>query len=165
MRGCLCEKIDSVPRRLYSVPRRALLPVAARAVAAGGFHTLALSDPDRAVYGWGSAACGQLGLSCGLPNAAHPFRAKPLLVELAPALAGGRYDSLGALYDGLDAQGVDAHGGEGPSLRGEGPPNGALPGGGLPRGGLPRGGLPKMAQIAAGLHHSLLLSQCGTVYR
>ena len=43
-----------------ATPRRALLDLHARAVAAGGFHTLALGE-DRAVYGWGSSIClGQL---------------------------------------------------------------------------------------------------------
>lgn len=45
-----------------SAPVRARLPEGARAIAAGGFHTLAIgAGPSRRVYGWGSAACRQLG--------------------------------------------------------------------------------------------------------
>jgi alpha-tubulin suppressor-like RCC1 family protein len=46
-----------------AAPRTAQLPERARAVAAGGFHSLAVGQhASRIVYGWGSGASGQLGM-------------------------------------------------------------------------------------------------------
>ena len=67
-------------------PRRVLLPEPARCVAAGGFHSLALSDaPSRQAYGWGSAWCGQLGPAED-PDCFHEkvTRAIPTLIQLRP---------------------------------------------------------------------------------
>lgn len=98
-------------------PRRVALPEPARAVAAGGFHSLALAeDPTRRVYGWGIAACGQLG-----PNADG---SRALLARSTPTRI------VAAGPDAPDA----SH---------------AL--------------LAPIAQLAAGLHHSLLLTQGGDV--
>jgi len=46
-----------------AAPRTAQLPERARAVAAGGYHSLAVgAAASRIVYGWGSGASGQLGM-------------------------------------------------------------------------------------------------------
>ena len=108
-------------------PRRVLLPECACAIVSGGYHSLAISaGPERRVYGWGIAACGQLG-----PNADGSRelkqRATPTRVLLAP--------SQPTLQ---------------PTLQ---PPLQQL---------LPLiQHLPPCAQLSAGLHHTLLLTQSG----
>ena len=95
-------------------PRLVRLPQAALSISAGGFHSLALSaERSRCVYGWGSAACGQLGpkyLADGSHEAEH-MRPTPTIIHGGPVTSA----------------------------------------------------LPPCAQLAAGLHHSLLLTQRGEV--
>ncbi|EOD04412.1 hypothetical protein EMIHUDRAFT_221228 [Emiliania huxleyi CCMP1516] len=101
-----------------ATPRRALLDLPARAVAAGGFHTLALGEDRAAVYGWGSAACGQLGR--WRPHEA--FRPLPTLVAAVssaeafpcPARRGGlpKIAANGAVWScGKGTAGALGHGG------------------------------------------------------
>ena len=99
-------------------PRVAQLPERARAVAAGGFHSLAVgAAASRIVYGWGAGASGQLGPpSLTLPPpggeapgggaagpvalqaaARHAPRATPCALDGAPRcamIAAGGYHSL-----------------------------------------------------------------------
>ena len=107
-------------------PRRVHLTTPARAIAAGGFHSLALSAlASREVFGWGSAACGQLGPSAdGAPLSS---------VRAAPALL------LGVAATP-----------EAPAAAGTATPHVGWR-------------LPRCSQIAAGAHHTLLLTQRGDV--
>ena len=147
-----------------AMPRLVRLPEAARAVAAGGYHTLAVSaSACRHVFGWGSAACGQLGMmseavpkSTGelaeeaeaaeaaaragsLPPLPRPPRRIKLAVVPSPtALVGFARDAALSATEVEDgAQDVDEE--EQPRA------------------------LPPCAAIAAGSHHSLLLTQRGLV--
>ena len=55
-------------------PVRAQLPEPAMSIAAGGFHSLAIGcRPARTVYGWGSAASKQLGIYTVSQRRAHPI--------------------------------------------------------------------------------------------
>eukprot|EP00884_Botryococcus_braunii_P023346 jgi/Botrbrau1/9696/Bobra.0201s0026.1 len=60
------------------VPRRVPLK-GVRSVAAGGSHTVAVTDGG--VYAWGSNSCGQLGVARGLSGPAFQDQMEPQLVE------------------------------------------------------------------------------------
>ena len=115
-----------------AAPRAAQLPERARAVAAGGFHSLAVgAAASRIVYGWGAGASGQLGIPCA------EFLPPPAEEE-----AGAVAPSHAALQARAARQARQAAARHAPR---------ATP--------CALAGAPRCAMIAAGGYHSLILSQ------
>ena len=177
-----------------AAPVRARLPEAARAIAAGGFHTLAIgAGPARRVYGWGSAACRQLGeytleRGCahrlgGLPPSAVYGQATPAALatfarhrshaddteEIATseetesdAVASAFLGVAPAVAVPLDRSAKPfssaPHGATHDDGAGDASSAAAQPGAWIHH-----RELPPCAQLAAGSHHSLLLTQRGHV--
>ena len=122
-------------------PVRVELPEPARAIAAGGYHSLALSaGVERRVYGWGSAACGQIG-----PTADGSYELKPRATPTLVLLRGGGASAASMPWQPMA--------GGGPSAIGEGTGYSVQPA------AIGEDALPPVAKLAAGLHHSLILTQ------
>jgi alpha-tubulin suppressor-like RCC1 family protein len=152
-------------------PRRVLLPEPVRSIAAGGYHSLALAaSSSRKVYGWGVAACGQLG-----PNAdgSHELTARPsptlMLIGTQPAqhhldLPSHVADVSTAAATPMRWRATSASAGAASAASER---DAAASGGGATDAGsaMQEGGaLPRMAQLAAGLHHTLMLTQDGQAH-
>ena len=140
-------------------PRRAPLPEAAISIAAGGFHSLALgASASRRVWGWGSAASGQLGITPEHQTGRQPLpRLTPAPVMMGDH-AGVHSAPVGLAYPEQSVQ-TSSGASEGP-----GDDNGGGASSVEHRGVASARSLPPCMQLAAGSHHSLFLSQGGLVY-
>ena len=185
-----------------AAPVRARLPEAARAIAAGGFHTLAIgAGPARRAYGWGSSACRQLGDYTlvqgrarrlgGLPPSTTYGQATPAALATFARMRSCR-DEVTLFGLSIAAAGDDAESDEAKvsAFRGVAPAvavpldtsvtpsylgtthltgeSGTSHGDGDgdtsdPQFWMDHRELPACAQLAAGSHHSLLLTQRGHV--
>lgn len=145
-----------------TVPRLARMPEAAVAIAAGHFHSLALGrGGTRVVYGWGSAACGQLGRRRPPPPAAL---GETTDAGAAAAAAGGHQgtEAHAATADAaaLINQQLFEHGEA--SAAAAAPPY--EPFGAREAPEIVEGAHGPCAQVAAGAYHTLLLTQRGEVF-
>jgi alpha-tubulin suppressor-like RCC1 family protein len=170
-----CEESSSQLRGCSALPLAVEGLSGVTAVAAGGFHSLALLE-DGTVMAWGQNAYGQLGLgstsgpeTCEDPGTTLPHPACSLTPRPVPGLSGVKAiaASAGQSYALLEDGTVMSWGendfgelgylGEGPSLCGEGEPGRCVS---TPT---PIKGLTGVTAIAAGEHHALALLSNGTV--